>query len=294
MNNGKPGTRARAAVAAIGLLALPAGILAASSQAQGTSSADLSIVKSDSADPVAPGDVFSYSLAVSNAGPDLASNVVVVDRLPQRLTFVSASSTQGTCTTQGDRKVTCRLNDLSTGAAYDEPVTVTIEVRAPAKEAKKITNTATVSSDTPDPRSNNDSDTETTAIVAPGTGGKRPTCSGRVATILGTGGNDVLVGTAGTDVIRAKGGSDQVKGLDGEDLVCAGAGRDKVRGGGENDVVKGAGGRDRLTGQGGADSLKGGGRRDRLIGGNGDDTMNGGRGRDRCRGGAGADTERSC
>ena len=293
MKHGKPGMRTRAAIAALGALALPAGLLAASSQAQGTSSADLRIVKSDSADPVAPGATFSYTLEVTNAGPDLASNVVVVDRLPQRLTFVSASSTQGTCTTQGERKVTCLLNDLGTGAAYDEPVTVTIQVRAPDKEAKKITNTATVSSDTPDPRANNDSDTETTAIVAPETGGGA-TCSGRAATIVGTGGSDVLRGTAGSDVIRAKGGADEIKGLDGEDFVCAGAGRDQVRGGGENDLVKGAGGRDRLTGQGGADTLKGGGRRDRLVGGNGDDTLNGGGGNDRCRGGAGDDAERSC
>ena len=47
---------------------------------------DLSIVKTDSADPVAPGDSFSYTIVVSNAGPDAAPNVVVTDPVPSAFT----------------------------------------------------------------------------------------------------------------------------------------------------------------------------------------------------------------
>ena len=281
---------AAAAVAALTAVA-GAGSLAASSVAQGpANSADLSIVKTDSADPVAPGSTFSYTLAVSNAGPGTASNVVVTDKLPGQVTFVSAQSSQGTCANQG-KTVTCNLNDLGTGAGYSQPVTITIQVKAPNK-AGELTNTATVSSDTKDTKKNNDTDTETTTVGA-NTGGNG-SCAGRAATIVGTGGDDVLVGTNGKDVIRAKGGNDQIKALDGKDFVCAGGGKDSVRGGGENDTIKGSGGRDVLTGQGGSDTLKGGRRGDTLKGGNGDDTLKGGRGKDTCRGGGGDDDERSC
>src|SRR5207247_4913063 len=49
------------------------------------------------------------------------------------------------------------------------------------------------------------------------------TCVGieeRVATIVGTEGDDVIVGTSGDDVIQALGGNDQVDGGDGNDLIC--------------------------------------------------------------------------
>src|SRR5436853_6679150 len=50
-------------------------------------SADLSITKSDSADPVNPGDSYSYDLAVSNDGPDSATNVSVSDSVPGALSI---------------------------------------------------------------------------------------------------------------------------------------------------------------------------------------------------------------
>jgi len=53
--------------------------------------ADLSITKSDSADPVYPGGSFTYNLHISNNGIHVAENVVVVDNLPAGVSFVSAS-----------------------------------------------------------------------------------------------------------------------------------------------------------------------------------------------------------
>src|SRR2546430_5351013 len=61
------------------------------------------------------------------------------------------------------------------------------------------------------------------------------TCLGieeRVATIVGTEGNDVITGTSGDDVIQALGGNDQIDGGDGNDLICGGAGDDILYGGG--------------------------------------------------------------
>ncbi|MGH2492019.1 MAG: hypothetical protein ACRDF9_10960, partial [Candidatus Limnocylindria bacterium] len=58
--------------------------------------ADLSIVKSDSPDPVTAGGNLAYLLRVRNAGPDAATGVV-----PTNTTFVSVLQTSGpafTCT----------------------------------------------------------------------------------------------------------------------------------------------------------------------------------------------------
>ncbi len=47
-----------------------------------TPSADLSIAKADSADPVLPGNSLTYTVTVSNAGPSAANDVAVTDTLP--------------------------------------------------------------------------------------------------------------------------------------------------------------------------------------------------------------------
>ena len=44
-----------------------------------TSQVDLSIVKSDSQDPVTIGSPFSYTLTITNSGPSVANNVVITD-----------------------------------------------------------------------------------------------------------------------------------------------------------------------------------------------------------------------
>jgi uncharacterized repeat protein (TIGR01451 family) len=47
-----------------------------------TPSADLTITKSDNPDPVQVGDNLTYTITVSNAGPDTAEEVIVTDTLP--------------------------------------------------------------------------------------------------------------------------------------------------------------------------------------------------------------------
>jgi uncharacterized repeat protein (TIGR01451 family) len=57
--------------------------------------ADLSWIKTAAAPAggvLHPGDTFSYTVAVTNNGPAVASNVVVSDALPAHLAFVSSSS----------------------------------------------------------------------------------------------------------------------------------------------------------------------------------------------------------
>jgi uncharacterized repeat protein (TIGR01451 family) len=241
--------------------------------------ADLAISKSDSPDPVAENAVLTYTIGVSNAGPDTATGVKVTDQLDSQVDFISATSSQGTCDRNG-RNVNCTVGTLGVAggpyAEYSESATITITVRP--KKTGQVSNTATVevgSGDT-DPNGANNTATQTTTVVAAGGGGGGPTCGGQTATIVGTRGSDVLRGTGKRDVIKARGGNDQIRGLQRKDIVCAGGGNDTARGGG------------------GGDTLKGGSGRDVLKGGGGNDDLIGGPGRDRCGGGRGHDTERSC
>ncbi len=265
-------------------------------QAPPPTTADLKLTKADSVDPATAGKTFEYTIRVANKGPDAATNVVVTDKLPQGVTLVKATPSQGTCTTTG-KTVTCDLGQLDapTGTAPDtvnDFATVTLKVRAPQK-AGAIENTADVTSDTTDPTPANNTDTETTQVKAAGQPAV-PNCRGIPATIVGTKGDDVLTGTGGRDVILARGGDDEIFARGGKDVICAGRGADVVKAGGDDDVVYGGGGKDRIAGRGGDDEIRGQLRGDRLRGGRGDDLLVGGPGNDRCRGGAGTDTERGC
>ena len=60
---------------------------------------------------------------------------------------------------------------------------------------------------------------------------KRIRCAGRIATLVGTPGRDVLHGTVGPDVIATGGGGDRISGGKGNDRICGGAGGDVIIGG---------------------------------------------------------------
>lgn len=250
-------------------------------------SANLGLTKSDSPDPVTVGSVLTYTIEVTNAGPQGATGTTVTDRLPASLDFISASASQGTCARNG-RNVTCTIGALPTSGSE----TVTIRVR-PTRDGN-VTNTASVESVENDPVAANNEESETTRVNPAPQPPAAAACRGVTATIKGTGGSDQLTGTGGRDVIAAFGGNDTIAALAGTDLVCAGAGDDYVGGGGAADRVFGGIGADRLVGRGGPDLLAGNRGRDVLKGNRGSDRLRGGRGFDRCRGGAGLDFLRSC
>ena len=62
---------------------------------------DLSIDKTDTPDPVTAGQRLNYTLLVTNLGPSDATGVTAVDTLPAGVTYVSATSSQGTVTASG-------------------------------------------------------------------------------------------------------------------------------------------------------------------------------------------------
>ncbi|WP_426227121.1 cadherin-like domain-containing protein [Pararhizobium sp. DWP3-4] len=116
--------------------------------------------------------------------------------------------------------------------------------------------------------------------------------------IIGTAGDDMLLGTncgdaidglAGDDSIDARGGADTVDGGAGNDNIAAGAGDDIIFAGIGNDVVVGGSGHDQIHGGSGNDRLFGDDGRDILFGDEGDDALNGGADDDLLFGGDGHD-----
>ncbi|MFL5768044.1 MAG: hypothetical protein ACJ758_09420, partial [Actinomycetota bacterium] len=126
-------------------------------------SADVSISKTDSADPVDPGGDYSYDLVVSNEGPDAATNVSVSDSLPGSLIANTVHDGGGACSTTGN-DVGCSLPSLSNGATWTVTVDVTVD---PAHPGGTISNTATVSADENDPDGSNNSDMQDTTVTTP-------------------------------------------------------------------------------------------------------------------------------
>ena len=130
-------------------------------------SADLAVVKTGPAS-VGTGEAITYTLAISNAGPDAAVDVEVVDTLPAGVAFVSAIGDGWTCVAAGST-VTCTLPTLADGA----DASVEIVVTAPTTEGT-ITNGATVSAATDDPRTADNSSSADVEVVTkgdPGGGG---------------------------------------------------------------------------------------------------------------------------
>ncbi|HEV7684742.1 MAG TPA: Ig-like domain-containing protein, partial [Pyrinomonadaceae bacterium] len=81
-------------------------------------SSDLSVTANDSPDPVVADNSVTYALHVTNSGPQTAPNVGLIDVLPEPTTFVSATSSQGTCKfRQGS--VYCKLGNVVNGGSVD-------------------------------------------------------------------------------------------------------------------------------------------------------------------------------
>lgn len=129
-----------------------------SSTVSGTvgTSADLALDKTFlPAAPVA-GQVVTFRLAVSNAGPSDATDIEIEDLLAPDVTFISADLPGGQCANASGR-VTCTHPGLAFGAP---PLVATVAVRlAPGTGAGSVANTATAHSaiDDANPLNNSDS-----------------------------------------------------------------------------------------------------------------------------------------
>jgi uncharacterized repeat protein (TIGR01451 family) len=128
-------------------------------------SANLSITKSNSPDPVIVGNNLTYTITVDNAGPSDAAAVAVSDPVPAGTSFVSASD-------GGTYNSTTNTLSWSLGAFTESQAAkaLTLVIKVNSRPAGgSISNTATVSSTTTDPTSGNNSATAITTV------NKRPT-----------------------------------------------------------------------------------------------------------------------
>jgi uncharacterized repeat protein (TIGR01451 family) len=118
---------------------------------------DLAIDKLDSPDPVVAGEQLVYTLVVDNHGPSDATGVSVVDELPGGLSFVSATSSQGSVADSGGT-ITADLGDLAAGA--QATVTITVDVDPAAQGT--LVNITTVSGNETETNLQNNRDEEPT------------------------------------------------------------------------------------------------------------------------------------
>ncbi|EAP97743.1 putative membrane protein [Janibacter sp. HTCC2649] len=135
-----------------------------------SASADLSVTKVDTPDPVLAGRTVTWTVDVRNNGPSTATQVKLVDALPDEVTFVSASATAGTASCSylavpvdpPAHRVDCNLGTIAPTAG---PTTVVIRGLVKSETPSgTISNTATVSSVTTDPVPGNNSATAQTTV----------------------------------------------------------------------------------------------------------------------------------
>jgi len=135
---------------------------------------ELSILKTDSADPVSVGDPLSYTLAVSNPGTgDTTGPVIVTDTVPTGLTLTGVSGTDWDCTATVflTNSVSCTYTAnggvLAHGASASG-ITVTTTVTSAAIPAGKTSATISNTAHVDDATDNlSEQNTQTTKVVAP-------------------------------------------------------------------------------------------------------------------------------
>lgn len=115
---------------------------------------DLAIVKTVPPASPNPGANLTYTLAVTNTGPDDASGVIVTDSLPSQTRFISLTTSAGSCNAppvNTNGTVTCTIPALASNNSAAISITVVIG----AAVTGSFTNSASVTSATSDPSSSN-------------------------------------------------------------------------------------------------------------------------------------------
>jgi len=117
-------------------------------------SADLTLSSQTSATQIVAGGSFTYSVLLTNHGPDDATGVVFTDLAPAGVTFTSCSSTVGNCTISGGG-ASLNLGTVANGDA----VTITIQATlgTAVTDGATLANTPSVTSGTSDPDTTNNS-----------------------------------------------------------------------------------------------------------------------------------------
>ena len=130
--------------------------------------ADLAVAVGAAPDPVNPGSNLTYTISVTNAGPDAAAGVSLADAIPAGTTFVSFTAPAGwapsTPANGGSGSVSATANSLSSGAR--SVFSLVVRVDAGVADGSTITDTASIASTlSTDPDPDNNSDTATTTVA---------------------------------------------------------------------------------------------------------------------------------
>jgi uncharacterized repeat protein (TIGR01451 family) len=122
---------------------------------------DLDVSKTANANSVTVGDNITYTIVVTNVGHETAIDPVITDTLPAGVTLVSATSEKASCEdTSGGLICPITSDELAPG----ESATVTVVVKT--TEVGQPRNVVTVSSDSEDPTSANNSAEATVTVNA--------------------------------------------------------------------------------------------------------------------------------
>jgi uncharacterized repeat protein (TIGR01451 family) len=134
--------------------------------------ADLLVTKDGPPEAAAGTDV-SYSISVTNIGPDDSLSVTLNDVMPAGMTFVSSTQNNGpafSCTDPGagnNGPVNCTIAQLNAGASAN--FTFVFHIDPSTAPGVTFTNVATVSSQTFDPNDENNSASASTSTPVPPT-----------------------------------------------------------------------------------------------------------------------------
>ena len=131
--------------------------------------ADLSVALTDSPDPVQGttqlfcnnSDCVLYTIDVSNAGPDPATQVEVVTQLPGNGSFYNGVGDGWVCPAPSSGKLTCTRSGLALGEAAP---TIFLTWKAPSPGGFSIVVTSTVSGSSTDPDAADNTATEDTTV----------------------------------------------------------------------------------------------------------------------------------
>ena len=125
-----------------------------------SSNADISIKKTTSTPVVASGDSVAFKIIATNHGPATASQAMVKDQVPADISNVSwtcSASGGASCSTSSGQG-----SDIQVPASLPVGASITIEVKGTLKQsAANVVNTASVSSNIPDPILTNNSSSAT-------------------------------------------------------------------------------------------------------------------------------------
>src|SRR5205085_1994749 len=120
---------------------------------------DLAITKTGAPNPATLGKQVTWTMVVTNNGPNGATGVTVADPVPAGTSFVSVATTQGTCT--GGAVVSCQLGNMAVGSS----VTITLVTTTTATGT--LTNTATTVGNEVETNTANNTATATVVVNGP-------------------------------------------------------------------------------------------------------------------------------